>query len=232
MRLRSFRYLISLSFAAFVAVSAAAQSQEIAIHVNGELITSHDIVQRAMFQNLPNFQNRIIDFYERVNVLLGSDKFREKFRQKMSAVETRTPEEAQRVSERFKNELIEEAVLQILFEHGAARKFVIDALIDDKLKLQAAKRLGIEISDEAILKSIMVDRMADGEKPDVNAYYTPRIGYGIARKTLREVIRAQLAWRAVMNRTYGPAPLWQKSSVYESFSRGYLEKLRRIAIIN
>ena len=72
--------------------------------------------------------------------------------------------------------------MQILCERGGMRKTVIDALIDDKLKLQAAKRLGIEITDEEVVKDIIVDRLANGEEPDVNAYYAPRVAYGIGRK--------------------------------------------------
>ena len=231
MRLRSLIYLITLSLAAFVAVPGSALAQEIAIRVNGELITSHDIVQRTLFQNLPSLQNRISDFYERLNALLAGDKVKEKFRQKMSAAQPRTPNEAQRVAERINKELIEDATMQILSERGAMRKTVIDALIDDKLKLQAAKRLGIEITDEEVVKDIMVERLADGEEPDVNAYYAPRVAYGIGRKTIQEIIRAELAWRAVMNRTYGPPKVLERNSTYERFSRGYLEKLRQNAII-
>ena len=231
MRFRALIYLITLSFAAFVAVPASALAQEIAIRVNGEPISSHDIVQRTLFQNLPSRQNRISDFYERLNALLAGDKIKEKFRQKMSAAQPRTPAEARRVAERSNKELIEDATMQILSERCAMRKSVIDALIDDKLKLQAAKRLGIEITDVEVVKDIIVDRLADGDEPDVNAYYAPRVAYGIGRKTIQEIIRAQLAWRAVMNHTYGPPKVWEGNSAYESFSRGYLEKLRQNAII-
>ena len=231
MRLRSLTYLISLSFAAFVAVPWSALAQEMAIRVNGELITTHDIVQRTLFQNLPSLQNRISDFYERLNALLAGDKVKEKFRQKMSAAQPRTPKDAQRAAERINKELIGDATMQILSERGAMRKSVIDALIDDKLKLQAAKRLGIEITDEEVVKDIISDRLASGEEPDVNAYYAPRVAYGIGRKTIQEIIRAELAWRAVMNHTYGPPKVLERNSAYESFSRGYLEKLRQSASI-
>jgi peptidyl-prolyl cis-trans isomerase SurA len=202
-----------------------------AIRVNGELITTHDIVQRTLFQNLPSLQNRISDFYERLNALLAGDKVKEKFRQKMSAAQPRTPKDAQRAVERINKELIGDATMQILSERGAMRKSVIDALIDDKLKLQAAKRLGIEITDEEVVKDIISDRLASGEEPDVNAYYAPRVAYGIGRKTIQEIIRAELAWRAVMNHTYGPPKVLERNSAYESFSRGYLEKLKQSAII-
>jgi peptidyl-prolyl cis-trans isomerase SurA len=225
-------YLTTLSFAAFMAAPLSALTQEIAIRVNGEPITSRDIVQRTLYQSLPSLQDRINDFYERLNVLLSGDKLKEKFRQKMSVAQPGTPAEAKRVAERIKNELIEDATMQFLSERGATRKSVIDALIGDKLKLQAAKRLGIEITDEEVVKSIIVDRLADGEQPDVNAYYAQRVAYGIGRKTIQEIIRAQLAWRAVMNRTYGPATRLERDGAYEGFSRGYLEKLRQNAIIN
>ncbi len=231
MRLRITIYLINLSFAAFVAVPGSALAQEMAIRVNGELITSHNIVQRTLFQNLPSLQNRISDFYERLNALLAGDKVKEKFRQKMSAAQPRTPNEAQRAAERINKDLIEDTTMQILSERAAMRKSVIDALIDDKLKLQAAKRLGIEITDEEVVKDIIVERLAQGEEPDVNAYYAPRVAYGIGRKTIQEIIRAELAWRAVMNRTYGPPKVLERNSAYESFSRGYLEKLRQNATI-
>ena len=167
----------------------------------------------------------------RLNALLAGDKVKEKFRQKMSAAQPGTPKEAQHVAERINKELIEDATMQILSERGATRKSVIDALIDDKLKLQAAKRLGIEITEEQVVKDIISERLADGEQPDANAYYAPRVASGIDRKTIQEIIRAQLAWRAVMNHTYGPPKVLERNSAYESFSRGYLEKLRHNAII-
>jgi peptidyl-prolyl cis-trans isomerase SurA len=231
MHLRSLTYLITLSLAAFVAVPGSALAQEIAIHVNGELITSHDIVQRTLFHSLPSLQNRISDFYERLNTLLAGNKVKEKFQQKMSAAQPRASQEAQRLAEPINKQLIEDATMQILSERGAMRKTVIDALIDNKLKLQAAKRLGIEITDEEVVKDIILERLAGGEEPDVNAYYAPRVAYGIGRKTIQEIIRAELAWRAVMTRTYGPPKVLERNSAYESFSRAYLDKLRQNAII-
>jgi peptidyl-prolyl cis-trans isomerase SurA len=217
--------------AAFVVVPASALAQEIAIRVNGELITSQDIVQRTLFQNLPSLQNPISEFYERLNALLASDKVKETFQQKVSGAQPRTPKEAERIAERINKELIEDATMQILSERGATRKSVIDALIDDRLKLQAAKRLGIGITDEDVVKDIIVERLAEREEPDANAYYAPRVAYGISRRTIQEIIRAGLAWRAVMNRTYGAPKVLEGNSAYEGFSRAYLDELRRHAII-
>lgn len=231
MQFRALIYSIAFTFAACVAVPASALEQDIFLRVNGELITPHDIAQRALFQSLPTLEKRVSFLQERLNALLAGDKIQEKFRQKLSAVQPRTPEEARRITERIKQELTEEATLQVLSESPAARKAAIDALIDDRLKMQTAKRLGIEITDEQVMKSIMVDRMADGEEPDVNAYFSPRAAYGIRRKTMQEITRAQLAWRAVMNRTYGPAPIWERNVAYEGFSRGLLDKFKQHATV-
>jgi peptidyl-prolyl cis-trans isomerase SurA len=225
MRVQALIYLITLSFATFAALPVGASAQARAILVNGELITSHDIVQRTLFQN------RTRDFYGRLNALLESDKFKQKARQKMLAAQPRTPADAQRAAGRIKNELIEDATMQVLSERDATRNAVIDSLIGDKLKLQAAKKFGIEIGDEEIEKRIILDRLAEGAELDLNAYYARNRDYGIGRKTIHEVIRAQLAWRAVMNRTYGPATGWEVNREYDSFSEGYLEKLRENAII-
>ncbi len=230
MRVWAFLYLTALSLAA-LAAPASAFAQEIALRVNGEPITSHDIVQRALFQALPTLQHPHGEFFERLGALLAGDKAKEEYQQKMAAAQPHTPIEIQRASERIKKELFDEAALQILSERAAVWKAAIEAVIGDKLKLQAAKRLGIEIGDEDVAKSIMVDRLAEGEEPDVNAFYAPRVAYGISRKTFQDIIRAQLAWRAVMNRTYGPAALWERDAVYEGFSRGLLERLRRSATV-
>ena len=176
MHFRALTYSIALFFAACAAVPVSASEQEITIRVNGEVITSHDIVQRTLYENLPTLQKRVSEFYEHLNALINSDKVREKFREKMSALQPHTPEETRRATERFQKEMIEETTLQILSERNAIRRSVIDALIDDKLKLQAARRLAIEITDDQVAKSIIVDRLAEGEEPDVNAYYAPRIG--------------------------------------------------------
>jgi peptidyl-prolyl cis-trans isomerase SurA len=93
----------------------------------------------------------------------------------MSAAQPCTPKDAQRGAERINKELIEDATMQILCERGAMRKTVIDALIDDRLKLEAAKRLGIEITNEEVVEDIILERLAEGEEPDVNAYYAPRV---------------------------------------------------------
>ena len=44
----------------------------------------------------------------------------------------------------------------------------------------------------------------EGKKPDLAEFYAQFEKDGINRKTIQDVIRAQLAWRDVIRRQYGP----------------------------
>jgi peptidyl-prolyl cis-trans isomerase SurA len=223
--------LIALTFAAYLAVPGSALAQNEAVLINGEPITSYDIAQRTLWQNLTD------GFGERMRALLTSAEFRQKCPLKMYAHPS-SQAEAQQIAEHIKKDLIECAKRLVLSEGGATRKAVIDALIGDKLKLQEAKRLSIEITDEEVEGNLLeratasAGSGADGEKPDVNAYYAQFEADGISRKTIQEVIRARLAWRALIHRAYGMRRGPETYPGYESFSRSYLEKLRQKAIID
>jgi peptidyl-prolyl cis-trans isomerase SurA len=198
--------------------------------VNGEPITTCDVAQRKLWEN------RTKNFGERMKALLTGDKVKEKFRQKMYAAHPRSQAEAKEAAERIKKELIEEAKKQVLSEGGATQRAVIEALIDDKLKLQAGKRLGIEISDREVERNL-VERAARanagayGGKPDLNAFYAKFEADGISRKTVQEVIRAPLAWLAVIRRTCRlrrVEKIYAEDIIFPCFN---LEELRRKAVI-
>jgi peptidyl-prolyl cis-trans isomerase SurA len=224
-------YWAALAFAAFLAVPGSELAQNEVIVVNGEPITSYDVAQRTLWQN------RTTNFGERMKALLTGDEVKAKFRQMMLAAQPSSQAEAKQAAERIKKELIEDAKRQVLSEGGATRKAITEALIDDKLKLQAARRLGIEITEEEV-EGNLAERAAranaspDGSKPDLNAFYEQFEADGIGRKTIQEIIRAQLAWRAVIRRTYGPAKGPETEGGYEGYARSELEKLRQDGIIN
>jgi peptidyl-prolyl cis-trans isomerase SurA len=226
-----YMYLIALAFATFLAVSGSALAQDTAVLVNGEPITSYDITQRTLWQNLTSG-----NFGERMKALLNSGECRPKYSEGTPPAQPRSQAEAEQAAERIKKETIACAKRRVLSEGGATRQAVIEALIDDKLKLQAAKRLGIEISDEEI-EGYLVERQArtnaasDGAKPDVCAFYAQLQANGISRKAVQDVIRPQLAWLALIRRTYKLTGGPETKGGYESFSRNYLEKLKPKAVI-
>ncbi len=228
--------LIAVSVMACLAPPGSATAQTIVLLVNGEPVSSRDIVQRILYRNLTSSPNRANAFVERVNAVLTNDSgIKEKARQMQDSERPRTQVEAKKAAERIKKELIEDAVWQVLSGDGAAKDAAIESVIGDRLKLQAAKRFGIDITDEQVEKSVIVDRLAAGDvyagMPEMNAFYARREEYGISRKTTREIMRAELAWRAVINRIYGAATGWKTTGAYESFSLAYLGTLRQHAII-
>ena len=254
--------LISLAAAAgiFLALFAhprEANAQNIVVLVNDEPITSGDIAQRMRWNARTN------GFGDRMKAILTGDQIKERFRQKMIAANPHSQAEAQELAEKIKKELLEEAKNRVLSEGGGMnRKAVVDALIEDKLKLQAAKKLDIKISDKEV-EEVLAQRVgaaqeaqqpegaskeaaktepeqksgkrrghhaggpdsanAAGSPPDgpgqgpgapdqdkkasknpkLEEFYSQFEKDGINRKTIQDIIRAQLAWRDVIRKQYG-----------------------------
>ncbi|ADP70156.1 hypothetical protein Rvan_0880 [Rhodomicrobium vannielii ATCC 17100] len=187
-----------LSVLALVATDAKAQN--IVVLVNDEPITSGDIAQRT------RWMARTSGFGDRMKALLTGDSIKERFRQLMIKANPRSQAEAEQTAERIKKQLVEEAKGRVLSEGGGtSRKQVIETLIEDKLKLQAAKRLEITVSDKEV-EEVLAQRAGggDGKKPQLNEFYQQFEADGISRKTVQNIIRAQLAWRDVIRRQYGP----------------------------
>jgi len=130
----------------------------------------------------------------------------DRYRQMMIAANPRSEAEAKTAAERIKKQLLEDVKSRVLSEGGGtSRKAAVESLIEDKLKLQAAKKLDIKISDTEV-EQVLAQRSGGGEgkKPDLSEFYGQFEKDGINRKTIQDVIRAQLAWRDVIRRQYGP----------------------------
>ncbi len=177
-----------------------ASAQTILVIVNDEPITSFDVEQRTRWDALTH------GFGDRMKALLTGDAINQKFRQMMMAAQPHSEAEAKAAAERIKKQLVEDAQRRVIAEGGGtSRKAVIETLIEDKLKLQAAKKLDIKISDREVEDSIEQRVGGDGDKKTkVQQFYAQFESKGINRKTIQEVFRAQLAWRDVIRRQYGP----------------------------
>jgi peptidyl-prolyl cis-trans isomerase SurA len=206
MRIATSNSLIAFSLAALLLAGGVpprpAEAQNIAVLVNDEPITSFDIAQRQ------RWVARTSNFGEQMKALLTGDAINQKFRQMMMAAQPRSQQEAQAAAERIKKQLVEDAKRQVLSSGGgASRQAVIDALIEDKLKLQAAKKLEVKITDKEVEENLSARAAANlppGQKPDLNVFYQQFEADGINRRTIIEIIRAQLAWRDVIRKKYGP----------------------------
>ncbi len=204
-------------------------AQHIVVLVNGEPITTYDIAQRM------RWNNRTSNFGEKMKAQLTGDAINQKFRQMLIAAQPHSQAEALAAAERIKKQLIEDAKRQVLSENGGAgKKAAIDSLIDDKLKLQEAKRLGIDIVESEVEEALAAraGTGADGKKPDMNAFYAQFEKDGISRKTIQEVIRTQLAWRDVIRRICRPGATEVFPYDCNTYPPIYLEELRHKAAID
>ena len=256
MRIEKLNRLIFLAaagiFLALLGGRGEADAQNIVVLVNDEPITSGEVAQRMRWNARTN------GFGDRMKAILTGDAIKERFRQKMIAANPHSQGEAEQYAEKIKKELLEDAKSRVLSD-GGGRKAAIDSLIEDKLKLQAAKKLDISagrcgayvnsgleswlkcaISD-AQVEQLLIERTGGSEdaasgpassadadkgsrkkgrsgsadsgaatnsKASKNAkleeFYAQFEKDGINRKTIQEIIRAQLAWRDVIRRQYGP----------------------------
>jgi peptidyl-prolyl cis-trans isomerase SurA len=187
---------------------ARVQAQNIVVLVNDEPITTYDVAQRERWLARTN------GFGDRMKAALTGDAIKEKFRQKMIAAAPHSEAEAKQAAERIRKELIEDTKRHVLAEGGSAsRKAAVDSLIEEKLKLQAAKKLKITITDSEV-EETLAQRTNTGNGGDaaggpqdaksrLAAFYQQFESDGISRKGIKDIIRAQLAWRDVIRRQYG-----------------------------
>jgi peptidyl-prolyl cis-trans isomerase SurA len=188
--------LTALLFAGVL--SPAPLLAQIVVLVNDEPITSYDVTQRQ------RWLARTSGFGERMQEALRSNAIRERFKELMVAAQPRSQAEAEAVAERIKKQLLDETRSRVMAQASAAtRKAAIDSLIEDRLKIQAARKLSIIITDAEVAQ-VLAERAkgADG-KGTLDTFYAQFEVDGINRRTIQEVIRAQLAWRDVIRRTYG-----------------------------
>ncbi len=133
--------------AALLAAPERAVAQNIIATVNGEPVTGEDMSQVFRWQIGESC-------IERMKVLFTGKATVHKDREVWTGPRPRTQEEAQRMAERIKKQVIAEAI-------GEA--------IGNKLRLQAAMKLGIEISGAQIEETLAAcaGPGPDG-KPDMN----------------------------------------------------------------
>ena len=194
-----------------------ANAQNIIVVVNDEPITSFDVEQRMRWTALTS------NFGDKMKAILTNPAINEEFKRRLMASQPRSQQEAQAAAEKIKKQLVEEAKHRVLAEGGGnSRKAVIDVLIDDKLKLQAAKKLDVKVSDREVLETIEQRVGAEGaeKKAKVEQFYQQFEANGIARRTVQEVFRAQLSWRNVIGRQYGPRIASMMAAVSEADPQG------------
>ncbi|MEP6265711.1 MAG: peptidylprolyl isomerase, partial [Paracoccaceae bacterium] len=91
--------------------------------------------------------------------------------------------------------------LQVLNAPGATPDGALDALIDDRLRIQEASSLGLELSEEGLQAGL--SDFAGRANLSTDEFITALEGAGIARETFRDFVAAQLTWRDLIRARFG-----------------------------
>jgi len=92
--------------------------------------------------------------------------------------------------------------LQLLDSPGDLEKSALKGLIDDRLRMDAARNMGITPSDAEITKGMT--EFAGRANLTSDAFIAEIAKTGVAAQTFRDFVRAGIAWRQVIQGRFGP----------------------------
>lgn len=182
--------------------------QSIVLLVNDEPITAWEIEQRSNF--LSTSARPQGDFRAKAEArwkqLIADPKTNERFQALLKEKNVKSQQEAQAVQATFVKQLQQNMIEQLKRESRAAilpglRKQAEDELVEERLKLQEGKKLGIELNDDDIKG--MVKNLAENNKLTEEQFVAQTRAMGFDISTLKSRMKAQVVWREVIRRKYG-----------------------------
>jgi peptidyl-prolyl cis-trans isomerase SurA len=192
------------------AAPAAKGEQAIVVLVNDEPVTAYEIDQRAAFLSANSGSageggDLKAKAEARWAQIIKDPKTNERFQQYLREKNVRTEAEARALQKQYVTTLQRSMLEQLKREARASgmprfRKEAQEELIDDRLKLQEAKRLGIQVAEDEVNR--VMKGVADRNKMTLEQFQQNLKGTGIDPSTMRERMRAQFAWREVVRRKF------------------------------
>jgi peptidyl-prolyl cis-trans isomerase SurA len=187
--------------------SGKSGSQAIVVLVNDEPITGYEIEQRSRLMALnSNLTERVKENFKR---LAAAESTNKQVRAILDEVVAKNPgksrEQIVAIFEERKKQFGLSLQHQALESARASalpqfRKEAQEELIDEHLKLQEAKKIGVEVSD-ADVKSVMKG-IAERNKLSEEQFAEHVKGMGVDIATMRDRFKAQYAWREVIRRRF------------------------------
>ena len=188
--------------------ASSSGGQGIIALVNDEPVTAYAVEQRARFLALnANLGDQVKENFQR---LVKSESTNARFRALQEQVlrenrgKTREQilaifqEKQKQFGMALQRQAMESARAAVL---PRLRKNAKEELIEERLKIQAAKKLGIEVTDAEI--DTIVKGLAERNKMTKEQFGQHLKGMGVDIATLKERFRAQKAWRDFVARRYG-----------------------------
>lgn len=182
--------------------------QAIVVLVNDDPITAYEIEQRARFLALnSNIGDQAKENFQRlVKAESTNAQFRALQEQVIKANQGKSREEIIAIFQERQKQFAMGLQKQALDSARAAllprlKKDAKEELIGERLKVQEAKKLGIEVPDEDV-KRILTD-LAQRNKMTYDQFSQHLKGMGVDISTMGERLKAQKAWRDLIGRRYG-----------------------------
>jgi peptidyl-prolyl cis-trans isomerase SurA len=153
-----------------------------------------------------------VDKYVRANAaarwksIASGSKINEEFQAELRRRGVQTREQAQNVQKEFVQAKQRAMIEQLRAEarsrvKGGSVKQAREEIIEERLKLQAAKKLGIAVSESEVDSAI--GEMAKRNNKTDKEFASMLAGVGVDIKTMRQRIRAGMVWRDVIRRKFG-----------------------------
>jgi peptidyl-prolyl cis-trans isomerase SurA len=187
--------------------SSKAGGQSIVALVNDEPVTAYEIEQRARFLSLSaNIGDKVKENFKR---LAGQESTNQQLRAMMQEVidsnKGKSPDQLRAIFEEKKKQFSTNLERQAIESARSGlipqmRKGAQEELIEERLKLQEAKKNGIEVPDEEVRR--VFKGLAENNKMTEEQFVQHLKGLGVDASTLKERFRAMLGWREVIRRRF------------------------------
>ncbi|MBU1213416.1 MAG: SurA N-terminal domain-containing protein [Alphaproteobacteria bacterium] len=184
-------------------------TQGIAVLVNDDPITNYEIDQRQKYLSLGagDIQNKARDkFKALISAKSTTEKLRDILRDVIKANPGKSKDEILDIFERRKKQFAESLQQQAVSSARASvlpglRKQAVDELIDERLKLQEAKRLNVLAGDDEVDR--LVGGIAERNKMDIEKFGKHMKSMGADVNSMRSRFKAMLSWKNVIRRQFG-----------------------------
>ncbi len=183
------------------------ESARIVVKVNDDPITAREISQRQRIMGGADIQDKVKANMQRlIKDPSTSEKLKAILNEVVKANEGKSRDEIIAIFEARKKafavglqkQAVESARNSV---SPAVRKGAKDALIEERLKLQAAKAAGVTVSDEEVDKQIGV--IAQRNKMTLAEFGEHLKGAGIDIATMKSRTKADMAWMEVVRKKFG-----------------------------
>ncbi len=187
------RALLVMAMALFMAPSTARSAQSIVALVNDEPISAFDLSQRInlVLTNSPRLRKKL-------NARLKSPTINDEFRKYATRYNPTSREELRKIQQKFVSQIRRDIMKGF---RPTARKSAMDELVEERLKLQEAKRLNIVVTKEEVSGALA--NMVKLNKMTEKQFAAMLKKSGVSMATMRQRLKVSMSWRKAVQRKFG-----------------------------